>query len=70
MHGHALKFCLPVATWKNQFRIRELDEKGALQNCARLVDAGFKLGDTVLRKSDSTTGTISSITLWMLPVKA
>lgn len=41
--------------------MRELDDKGALQNCARLIDAGFKLGDTVVRKSDSTTATISSM---------
>ena len=42
----ALYVFLRIATWKNQFRMRELDDKGALQNCARLIDAGFKLGDS------------------------
>ena len=58
----ACNFSLHIATWKNQFRMRELDETGKLQNCARLTDAGFKLGDPVIRKKDSTTGTISRMT--------
>lgn len=62
MHAHGLNFSLHIATWKNQFRMRELDETGKLQNCARLTDAGFKLGDHVMRKKDSTAGTIARMT--------
>lgn len=42
-------------------RIRELDDKGAIVNEARLTDAGFSVGDRVRRKCDDKEASIVSM---------